>query len=647
MFLNLLVSLCSVVFTADTLDVATVSSQRNAGAASLYPVQTMSAGSIEKLGAIGLHESLNQFSGVSIRDYGGIGGLKTVSVRNMGASHTSVIYDGIAISDAQNGQTDISRFNLDDIASVSMSIGMEDDIFCSARHTASAGVLRIESTAQSFDKGPTEVNARMTFGSFGTYNPYVSVKQRLGSRYALKAAVTATLSEGDYPFELQNGKIITQERRLNSDVETYGAEADFFADWQSGGRLKAKVNAHHSERGLPGPVTLYTRNEYQRLWDKALISNVMYDNEFGDGWKFHADLGFNHSYNRHLDTDPVYPSPQDSRYSQNEYSAAARVMHMPAEKWKVALAEDIFVNTLDSNIPECIFPVRLSNATALSAQYDGSALKASASLTGVYVTERTASGTAPDDRFRLSPALGISWNFHRLMRLRASFKEGFRVPTFNDLYYARVGDVNLRPEIARQFNAGFTFSGTYGWGTADITADAYYNFIKDKIVAVPTMFIWKMRNVGEVAMYGTDVTASVSWKVCPELNVSVSGNYSLQYAIDVTDPEAKNYRHQIPYTPRHCGNGYVTFETPWVNVAYRMSAVGRRYDKNQNIAANEIGGYADHCVSVNREFTFGKEHTCRFYLGLEGLNLGGTNYEIIHYYPMPGRSYRLTLKFKY
>ena len=32
----------------------------------------------------------------------------------MGASHTSVIYDGIAISDAQNGQVDISRFDLED-----------------------------------------------------------------------------------------------------------------------------------------------------------------------------------------------------------------------------------------------------------------------------------------------------------------------------------------------------------------------------------------------------------------------------------------------------------------------------------------------------------------------------------------------------
>ena len=78
MFLKLLVSLCCVVPSGDTLDVATVSAQRNAAVASLSPVQTITKTKIERLGTIGLHEVISQFSGVSIKDYGGIGGLKTV-----------------------------------------------------------------------------------------------------------------------------------------------------------------------------------------------------------------------------------------------------------------------------------------------------------------------------------------------------------------------------------------------------------------------------------------------------------------------------------------------------------------------------------------------------------------------------------------
>ena len=140
MLLKLLVSVCCVVPSGDTLDVATVSARRNAAVASLSPVRTITETKMERLGTVGLHEVVNQFSGVSIKDYGGIGGLKTVSVRNMGASHTAVLYDGIPVSDAQNGQVDISRFDLDDIASVSMSIGLEDDIFCSARHLSARNI---------------------------------------------------------------------------------------------------------------------------------------------------------------------------------------------------------------------------------------------------------------------------------------------------------------------------------------------------------------------------------------------------------------------------------------------------------------------------------------------------------------------------
>ena len=644
MFLNLLLSLCSVVVSGDTLDVATVSSRRNVAAASVAPVQSISEGRIGRLGTIGLHEAVKQFSGVSVKDYGGIGGLKTVSVRNMGAAHTAVIYDGIAISDAQNGQVDISRFNLDDISRVSMSIGVSDDIFCSARHLASAGVLKLETAAPTFEKGPTEASARLSVGSFGTYNPYIAITQRLGKAYALKVSGNGMFSNGGYPFMLQNGGIESRETRINSDVRSYGAEADFHADWEDSGHLKAKVNYLDSERGLPGSVILYTQNAYERLWDRSVLANVMYDRSFDCGLDFHADAGYTYSFNRHLDTDPAYPSPQDSRYTQNEYSLAARGLYTLSPGWKIAVAEDVFINSLSSNIPECPFPVRLSSATALSAQYEGRRLRATFSVLGSYISETVSDGVRPADKRRLSPMAGISWNFLEGFHLRASCKEGFRVPTFNDLYYARVGNSNLRPEVALQTSLGVTFSRTYGWGSLDVTADGYYNHVKDKIVAVPTMFIWKMRNVGEVAMYGGDFTATALWKACDWLTINVSGNYSLQYALDITDPSAKNYRHQIPYTPRHCGSGAVVLETPYVNISYRLNATGKRYIKNQNITANILEGYADHCVSVNREFTLGGHS---LYVGLEGLNLGGRNYEVIHSYPMPGRSFRCTLKYKF
>ena len=59
----------------------------------------------------------------------------------------------------------------------------------------------------------------------------------------------------------------------------------------------------------------------------------------------------------------------------------------------------------------------------------------------------------------------------------------------------------------------------------------------------------------------------------------------------------------------------------------------------QNIAANEIAGYNEHTATLWREFKFEK---CKFRLQGEIINLTDAQYDIIKYYPMPGRSWRIT-----
>lgn len=642
-----MISLCCAVFADDTLDVATISAKKNAATEALSPVQSVSGTKAETMGMTGLHEALHLFSGITVKDYGGVGGLKTVSVRNMGASHTAVIYDGIAVSDAQNGQTDISRFNLDDIGSISISIGLDNEIFCSARHLSSAGVLYINSTAPLVGRGETETNTRMTIGSFGTYNPYFSIRKGIGKASGIALSANGTFSQGNYPFLLKNGSKATLETRSNSDVRSAGGEAQFHADWGEQGRLKAKVNCHFSERGLPGSVILYTGKGYERLLDRSMISNVMYDREFGKNWKFHADAGFNYSYNRHLDSAPVYPTPQDSRFHQKEYSLAVRTLYLPDRLWKFVIAEDCFINTLHSNIPECPFPFRTTSITAFSAQYGRPQLHIRATAAATAMTENLKDGTSSINRFRVSPMIGLNWNLAKGLQMRASYKEGFRMPTFNDLYYARVGNRGLKPEIARQFNIGTVYENIRNRGWISGSVDLYFNHIKDKITAIPTMFIWKMRNVGKTIMYGSDITLSGGFRINGDINLTWNGNYSLQYALDMTDPQAKNFRHQIPYTPRHYGNCHLTIQSTWIDLALKAFVVGKRYARSQNIPANEMEGYADCSISAGRSFEFGKRDSYRLRFSIDIMNLGNVNYEIINWYPMPGRHLRFTLKFNH
>ena len=55
-----------------------------------HPQQEMDREQMEQLGVTSIADAAKRFAGTNVRDYGGIGGMKTVSVRNIGAHHTAV-----------------------------------------------------------------------------------------------------------------------------------------------------------------------------------------------------------------------------------------------------------------------------------------------------------------------------------------------------------------------------------------------------------------------------------------------------------------------------------------------------------------------------------------------------------------------------
>lgn len=208
---------------------------------STVPVQTMSKQDISQLGIQNMADAVRRFAGVDVKDYGGIGGLKTVSIRNMGAAHTAVSYDGVAVSNCQAGQIDIGRFSLDNVSILSLSIGQSEDLLQSARLYASAGVLNIETEKPHFEGNRTSAFlARVRGGSFGYVAPSVRWWQKLGERTRLSVDAGYMRADGNYPFTLVNGKYVTKEKRNNSEVESWQGEATLYHTFKDGGELDVK-----------------------------------------------------------------------------------------------------------------------------------------------------------------------------------------------------------------------------------------------------------------------------------------------------------------------------------------------------------------------------------------------------------------------
>ena len=91
----------------------------------VIPVQELSGERLQRLNSHNVADALRYFSGIQIKDYGGVGGLKTVNIRSMGTNHVGVFYDGIELGNAQNGTVDLGRFSLDNMESVTLYNGNE------------------------------------------------------------------------------------------------------------------------------------------------------------------------------------------------------------------------------------------------------------------------------------------------------------------------------------------------------------------------------------------------------------------------------------------------------------------------------------------------------------------------------------------
>lgn len=627
----------------DTVIVETARISKNITSAK--PIQTIEKESIEQLGLNSLADAVKMFAGTNVKDYGGIGGMKTVSIRNLGAHHTAVSYDGITISNTQAGQIDIGRYSLDNVQTLSLAIGDNDDLMLTARHFASAGVLSINTERPHFDYDRDySVRLKVKGGSFGLVNPSLRYWQKIGRQASFSFNGDYMRADGAYPFTLKNGSETTCRKRKNSDIYTWRGEANLYFRGIKDGELNVKAYGFYSERGLPGSVIFYVDNAKERLWDKDFFTQAAFKKRFGNHWSLNANLKYAHTWNKYTDTDVKYPNGQNVEINrQNEIYASATLGWMPIKNLSMSLAQDVIYGNLRSNADNPPQPKRYTSLTALNLRYKTVHFDIYGGLVGTFVTEKVKSGSAPDDRKRLSPTLSVSYRplTTEAFYVRAMVKNTFRVPTFNDLYYYQIGTVTLRPEKADEYDFGATWQGSplrcikY----IALTVDGYYNDVKDKIVAFPTMYVWKMANFGKVRMYGVNASLNSETAIASDISLIINGSYSLQNCIDVTDKTKSYYKSQVPYTPKNTGSCSAIIKTPWINLGYTLTACGERYALQQNTEEYRIKPYCEQTITASREFRF---RQCKLNLQASIVNLTDKQYDIIRYYPMPGRSWNVT-----
>ncbi len=630
---------------------------------STAPLQQMDRSDMMAMGVTDMADALHRMAGITLRDYGGAGGMKTVAVRGFGAKHTGVSYDGIMLSDCQSGEIDLSRYALDHVERLALVIGDNDDIFTPARQAASSAVLHIQTLPLPDGDRQAHVTAQLKAGSFGFVSPFVRYAQSLSSHLAVSAMGEYTYAENDYPYDIQNVGITMHSRRTNSHMNSGHGELNLVWLPTDRSRLTAKVYYYDNARQLPGIVHYYTNQSGEHLHDRNGFAQLGWQTRWGARWALKAQAKVN--WNESVYRDKLMPSAvNDASYWQREYYASAALLFVPSTHWAFDYSADYAYNNLNGSSWRAIIarPFRHSVLQSATAKYTSGRLTVTGRvLHSLYLNQQKFDATdyylqasradiqqnAARDMRRLSPSLSLSYRLTEgeALYVRASYKNIFRSPTFNESYYYHYGSTDLRPESTHQWNVGLTCAPHLAPQTeAMLTLDAYMNKVKDMIVAVPyNMFVWRCINVGRVRSIGLDATLRLDHQFSLRHRLLLAGSYSLQKVQNRTNPESDNYNKQIAYMPEHTASGSLGYENPWVNLSIHATAVSCRWPNNEHYPSTMIEGYADVGVTAYRQFRLGRHQV---ELRADVKNLFDKQYYIVARYPMPGRSWMMTVNYK-
>ncbi|SEA48395.1 Outer membrane cobalamin receptor protein [Prevotella sp. tc2-28] len=621
----------------------------------VIPSQTLTGEQLEKLSSHSVADALRYFSGLQLKDYGGVGGIKTVNIRSMGTNHLGISYDGIELGNAQNGQIDLGQFSLDNVEEITLFNGQKSALLQPASDFGHAGSVYIRTRAPRFREGKNyNLQLKAKYGSSDLFRFSTLWEQRLSRRVSSSLSAEVLTSSGKYKFRYrrkkQDGTVAydTTAIRQNGDIWSVRAEGNLHGIVDEG-FWKFKVYTYHSERGIPGAIVNNVWRRGERQWDHNTFLQGRFQKSFGERFTTQAVAKYAYYNTRYVNRDTTLLMV-DNTYKQQELYFSTSNVYQILPEWSASLSYDFRWNKLDADMRQFVYPERYSNYLSLATAVNLNWLKAQGSILMTTVKDHIRRGLSQPSKVAYTPAffLNVYPFASRELSLRLYAKKSFRMPTFNDLYYTDMGNALLTPETTLQYNAGLSYDHEWNSGLVrffHIQADAYYNSVHDKIVAYPKgqQFRWTMLNLGKVHIKGVDVETELT--LVPVRGLLVTGRlqYTYQQARDVTNPQDAYYEHQIPYIPWHSGSAILNIQYYGWDLNYSFIYAGERYNQQENIKYNYMQPWYTSDLSLAYQWPMMKT---RWRLMLEVNNLFSQDYDVILNYPMPKRNYGITLDVK-
>ncbi len=585
-----------------------------------------------------LGQILSLLPGLQIKNYGDVGGLKTVSFRSLGAGHTALVQDHSSVSTTQSGQADLSSFPVDFIEKLEL-ITLSPTRTQIPIHAKLAGVVvNVESIHSYVGTNQRNIIVGAQAGSFDQYEGYLMLQKR-SEKWAGTLSGKIRSYGGAYPYTYLNGNTTIKDRRENNSLlEYFGTASTQFSPNQNH-RFQLRISGNNYQKKLAGAVIFYNSNAAQYLNGYGLSGSLNHQYK-KNRWNVFSSLNYQKNNLQYLDS--TYLNSQgylDSRYYSNQLDLQSQAAYSITEKLEILvgssfISEELKGKSLAGN------PYRNTSESLLGIEWKAiGKILAQIGVQGVFEKR----DSILKNQWNLLPAVSWSFDLGSKNKIGVVYRYTCRQPSFNELYYQQIGNTKLRTEKAHIASLRYDLTLPFKKGISQTMVQPFYSYVYDKILAIPTknLFIWSIQNIGISDAMGVEFTQFIQKKI-QQHTIGMRINYTFQYTQDISNPNSPTYGHILSYSPLHSGS--VELDYSWKKLSFFVltSYLGERYALNQNIPSNLLDGYLlmDAGASYTQKLRK-SELTVRLTIN----NITNRQYSYINYFVMPGTHFNLRLQY--
>ncbi|MBI2258726.1 MAG: TonB-dependent receptor plug domain-containing protein [Flavobacteriia bacterium] len=588
-----------------------------------------------------LGELLSRLPGMNIKDYGGLGGLKTISSRGINGTHIGIYIDDFAQNSVALGEMDLSKIPSNNLKEVKFIHAGQDNRLHQVSSYLNAQNIFLYTLDDEIDEKKWNFRLQNKIGSFSQREAFSSLQYKK-NRWALSGFYQNRYCKGNFPFVLTNySQKIQLKREQNEIKEQYGGLRLSYQN-KKGGVFRYHSSIYDIFRELPSAVILYSNEKGQFITNQQFNQQLSY---FYNSKKRRAHfLYVQHQIDKIQYTDSTflnlehvlrndYLSKQFTSGIHSKVKTFAGFISFGTEYEISTLTIDTtnYQRTVWKSIMIISIPLKKWNVELLMGVLKINNRSLNLQQNGYIWT--------PGIQYRSKKSFPI------VGEILINLKRSSRLPSFAEMYFQSVANPNLLPEIANQLSCNLNQHFQIFSKKIRLNHAFFVSSILNKIVAIPSknLFTWTIKNYNKVLSYGSEHSLQIELFERVNHLVSLSASYTFQKNIN-NEKTSLLYAHQLPYMPIHSVQSGLSYQLKDFQIQARVYYLSSRYALPENILTNEVKSFYTYDLLLSYKLKIKSTQIIHFQFSI--LNILNYSYEFIRSYPMPGRHFTFQLSYE-